>query len=61
MVRQQGFEQAVEFLGVVVVDKMAKFVEDHIVNQNLRKFHQADVEVDVVASGATSPVCTVVL
>ena len=50
-----------EFLGVVVVDQMAKFVEDDIVNQSLRKFHQADIEIDVVASGATSPVCAVVL
>lgn len=51
----QTVDQGMETGRMVVVNRVAEFVDDHIVAQVLRKSHQKEAQRDVVAPRATPP------
>ncbi len=44
-----------KFRAVVLVNRVAEFVNDHVVDQRIGQFHQLDVQGDVVESRTGSP------
>lgn len=56
MSSDQPVYQRVETRRMVVVDGVAKFVDDHVVAQMLREGHQEETQRDVVAPRSNSPI-----
>ena len=58
--RTHFLHQRPEATGMVLLNRMAQFVQNNIIDDLVRQFHQLHVQTDIILSRATPPVRDIV-
>jgi hypothetical protein len=55
------FQKEVEGITMVMMTKVAEFMKEHIIPQDLRQTHEIEIQIDIIPGRTTTPVCGIML